>query len=231
MRINKYLAQAGIASRRKSEEYILSGRVKVNNKIVTDLAFKINPANDKVLLDDKIILLIEKNIYILLNKPKGYVCSLYDPYNKQLARSLIPLKDRIFNVGRLDKNTEGLIIYTNDGQLANRLTHPNFKIKKTYLVKINKPILDEDIEKIRKGGIKLDTDSTLPAFLNIKDKQKTIIELTIMEGKKRQIRRVFKNLNYNVLNLDRIAIGNIANNGLEIGNYRYLSEKEIKGLK
>jgi 23S rRNA pseudouridine2605 synthase len=231
MRINKFMAECGVGSRRFCETLIIEGRVSVNETIVKNLGFQVDEAKDAVCLDKKKLILVDKKYYILLNKPQGYLCTNTDPYNRLIARSLIEIKDRLYTIGRLDLNTEGLIIFTNDGTLAHRLAHPNYKVEKTYELKINTPIENKDIQEITKGGIVLEEGKTLPAKLKILNKSKKILMLIISEGKKRQIRRVFKILGYNVLHLKRTGIGNITDKKLGIGKYRFLTKTEISYLK
>jgi len=231
MRLNKFLAHCGIASRRKCDELIFSGRVKVNNQIITSPAFKVKPEIDTVYVDNEKINL-QKKIYIALNKPEGYLCSLKDEFGRKIITDLIPeIKLRIYPVGRLDFNSEGLILLTNDGELSNRLIHPRYKVEKTYYVTV-KGHLNEDKIKALENGIILDNKKTLPAkckVLNL-SKNTTSIEIKIREGKKRQIRRMLKEIGYEVKKLKRVKFGPIKLGTLKKGEWRYLTEEEIDSL-
>jgi len=232
MRINKFLAHSGLDSRRRVEDLIIQGNVKVNGVIINNLALQVNPERDTVLVNNKKVSLESKRRYVLLNKPKGYISTNHDPQGRPIARDLLPIKERLFSVGRLDENTEGLLIYTNDGDLAYKLAHPKFKIGKTYIAKIDRSLEEKDFEKIKKGGIIIEGSKVQPvSSIDFKNRAKTIVGLTITEGKKRQIRNVFKILGYNVLNLERIAIGKISIKGLPRGSYRFLNKSEIEYLE
>ena len=151
MRINKFLAHSGLDSRRRVEDLIIQGNVKVNGVIINNLALQVNPERDTVLVNNKKVSLESKRRYVLLNKPKGYISTNHDPQGRPIARDLLPIKERLFSVGRLDENTEGLLIYTNDGDLAYKLAHPKFKIGKTYIAKIDRSLEEKDFEKIKKA--------------------------------------------------------------------------------
>ncbi len=232
MRLNKFLASCGIASRRKCDEIIFSGKVKVNNKIVKTPAFKIDPDKDKVSVDGKEVAL-PKKIYVIINKPEGVLCSLKDDFGRTLITDLIKgIEERIFPVGRLDFNSEGLLILTNDGELANRLIHPKYKVEKTYHVLIKGILNQDDLEKLEKGINIGEKEITQPARVKILDigKKTTFVEIKIKEGKKRQIRRMFQELGYEVKKLRRVKFGPIKLGMLKKGEWRYLTELEIKKL-
>ena len=192
-RLQKYLAECGIASRRKSEEYILQGKVKVNGKIITELGTKINPIKDKIEFEDKEIKQEEKYVYILLNKPIGYVTTVNDQFNRDTVLDLVKVKERIVPVGRLDMYTSGALILTNDGDFVYKVTHPKHEINKTYTVTIKGIIQEAEVEQLRKG-VKIDEYITKPAKVKILkiDTEKNIsrIEITIHEGKNRQVRKM-----------------------------------------
>lgn len=232
MRLNKFLANCGVASRRKCDELIFNGKVKVNGEVVTHPGFNVDPENDKVEVEGEVVKLPEK-IYIALNKPKGVLCSLKDDFGRTLITELIDgIEQRIYPVGRLDYNSEGLIILTNDGELANRLIHPRYKVSKKYHVLIKGKISQEELKKIEEG-IELDGKKTLPAQCKIlsQSEKTTLIEITIKEGRKRQIRRMFQALGYEVKRLRRVQFGPIKLGMLKPGEWRYLNENEIKRLK
>jgi len=223
IRIAKFLSQAGIASRRKSEELILAGRVKINKEVIKDLSFKVNENSNNIYFDNKLIKKEEKEYY-LVHKPKGYISSVSDPYNPKTVISLINTQAKIFPVGRLDKDSQGLLLLTNDGDLAYQLTHPKFNIPKTYLVILNKEIEKEDLQKLKKG-IRLAEGLARVDKIKLKNKKEVLI--TIHQGWNRQIRRMFNNLNYKVKELIRLSEGNLKLNNLKLGKYRRIKKEEI----
>lgn len=231
IRLNKYLAMCGVASRRKADELIQQGRVTVNGEVITQLGVKINPLKDKVAVDGKPIKPEEKLIYIVLNKPKDCITSVRDEKGRRTVLDLVKVKQRIFPVGRLDRNTTGVLLLTNDGELAYRLTHPKYKIEKAYKVEIDKPIKPEDIEKLKRG-IMLDGRKTEACEIYIlPNSDRKELGITIHEGRYRQVRRMFERLGYKVRKLHRVSFGGITVSGMKRGEWRYLTEKEIKKLK
>jgi len=231
VRLNKYLAMCGVASRRKADELIQQGRVAVNDQVVTQLGVKINPEKDKVTVDGKIVKPEEKLVYIVLNKPKDCITTVKDEKGRRTVLDLVKVKQRIFPVGRLDRNTTGVLLLTNDGELAYRLMHPKYKVEKAYKVAIDKPIKPEDIEKLKRG-IMLDGRKTQSCDVYIlPNSQNKELGITIREGRYRQIRRMFEKLGYKVLKLHRVSFGGITVSGMKRGEWRYLTEKEIKKLK
>ncbi|ACL69480.1 pseudouridine synthase [Halothermothrix orenii] len=231
-RLQKYMAHAGVASRRKSEKIITQGRVKVNGKIVTELGTKIDPDKDIVEVDGRVISK-EKYVYILLNKPVGYITSVSDPHGRKTVTGLIKgVSQRIYPVGRLDYDTSGLLILTNDGELTYVLTHPSHMVEKTYRVEVKGFPSDEVLKKLE-TGVKLKDGLTAPARVSaVKRKEKnTIFNLTIHEGRNRQVRRMCDKIGFPVVNLKRIAFGPLNLKGLKTGQYRFLTEKEVKALK
>jgi len=236
IRLQKYLSQSGIASRRKSEELIKQGRVKVNNKVVREMGIKIDPKLHEIKVDNKIIRTKRRKVYIKINKPKGYISSISDPFNRPTVMDLIDkdLRMGLYPVGRLDYNSEGLIILTNDGALTYKLTHPKYEIPKTYIVEVEGiPALDE-INRLRKG-VKIDDDGiiTLPAHVNIKNivNNNAVLEIIIREGKKRQIRKMCESIGHPVISLKRTQIGELALGDLPLGEWRFLDENEIQYMK
>ena len=230
MRLQKFLSCAGIASRRKSEKLIKNGFVKVNGKIITQLGTVINPDRDIVTYNNKKIL-PKKHLYIMLNKPLGFITTLKDEFNRPNVVQLIKIKDRVFPIGRLDCNTSGLLLLTNDGDLAYKLTHPKHNIFKEYIAKISGVPKKEELEKFR-TGIFIDNKKTKPAFIKIINQTKTfsIVKIKISEGRNRQIRKMCDMINHHVIDLKRIAIGNLKLD-VETGQYRFLNENEINYLK
>ena len=233
IRLQKYLAEAGIASRRKSEEYIIQGRVKVNNDIAT-LGMKINPEMDIVLLDDKKIENKEELVYILLNKPIGYVTTAKDQFSRDSVLDLVKVKQRIVPVGRLDMYTSGALLLSNDGDFVYRITHPKHEIDKTYTVTVKGIVTDEEVQMLR-DGVQIEDYITKPAKVKIlkTDIEKNIsrLEITIHEGKNRQVRKMCEAVGRKVQALHRSKIGNIGVKDLKLGTWRYLTSKEIQYLK
>ena len=232
IRLQKYLAEAGIASRRKCEEYIEQGRVKVNNKIA-ELGTKVNPEVDTILFDDKKVDKKEELVYILLNKPIGYVTTAKDQFSRDSVLDLVKVKQRIVPVGRLDMYTSGALILTNDGEFVYKVTHPKHEIEKTYNVTIRGNITNEELNTL-KNGIEIDGYKTKKAKIRILktdvEKNITRIEVIIHEGRNRQIRKMFESINKNVIALHRSKIGKIEAKSLELGKWRYLNKAEVKSL-
>lgn len=235
IRIQKFLSSAGIASRRKAEELIKHGRVKVNGKIIESMGLKIDPENDEIKVDNKIVKGNQKKIYIMLNKPKGYISSVSDPFNRPTVIDLVDIdnKDGLHPVGRLDYDSEGLLILTNDGELTFKLTHPKYEINKTYIVEVKGRPSSQEMHMLSKG-IKLEDGLiTKPAKVKIKElkNNNAVLEFIIHEGKKRQIRRMCKAIGHPVITLKRTKIGNLALKNLNTGKWRFLNEEEIQYLK
>ena len=232
-RLQKFLANAGIASRRKCEELILNGKVEVNGEVVTELGTKVSD-KDIVKYNGKIVKPEEEKVYILLNKPIGYVTTAKDQFNRDTVLDLVKINKRIVPVGRLDMYTSGALILTNDGDFVNMLTHPKNEINKTYNVTVKGNITKEDVENLQNGVEIDDGYITKPAKVKILkiDEEKNIsrIQITIHEGKNRQVRKMCEAINKKVLALHRSKIGNIEVNNLKVGNWRYLTNKEIANL-
>ena len=233
IRIQKYLANCGIASRRKCEEYILEGRVKVNDVLVTQLGRKINPEKDKVYFDNKLVELNNNRyIYILLNKPIGYVTTVKDQFNRDTILSLVKIKERIVPVGRLDMYTSGAILLTNDGDFVYKVTHPKNEVNKTYTVTLIGIVTDEEVQRLR-DGVELDT-----GFITSKAKVKILktdheknlsrLEITIHEGKNREVRKMCEAIGKKVIALHRTKIGELTVKDLKIGEWKYLNEKDLE---
>lgn len=233
-RLQKIIAQAGIASRRDAEDIITAGRVTVNGKTVTELGTKVELGRDRVAVDGK-LLKAEKDVYMLLYKPKGVVTTLSDPRGRKTVADLFDkIPERIYPVGRLDNNTEGLLIMTNDGDLTHTLTHPSSEISKTYLATVHGYPPEEKIDRLR-VGIKLEDGVTAPAKINVVavdyDKEVTSLEITIYEGKNRQVRRMCEAIGHPVKNLKRIRYAFLTLEGLRRGHYRQLLAGEVAELK
>lgn len=233
MRLQKYIAKSGLTSRRKAEELILQGRVKVNGQVVNKLGKKVEPEKDVVMVDNKVVELENKKVYIMLNKPTGYVTTLKDKYSDKIVLDLIKgVRERIFPIGRLDKDTTGLLLLTNDGDLAFKLTHPSYQVWKEYIATVKGIPDDKKIQKLR-DGIIIDRRKTSPAYVDIlrKEKDSAVLRIKIYEGRNRQVRKMCKSIGHPVIKLKRVAIGDIKLGNLPIGRWRYLNEKEIEYLK
>ncbi|MBI5875961.1 MAG: rRNA pseudouridine synthase [Deltaproteobacteria bacterium] len=234
-RLQKIMAQAGIASRRKAEEMILEGRVTVNRQTVTELGSKADPEKDRIAVDGRVISRTQEKgekIYILLNKPKGCISTVSDPEGRPTVIDLVKVKQRIFPVGRLDLDAEGVLLLTNDGELANKLIHPRYKIPKKYLVKVSDAPDEKDMAKLRKG-IYLEDGRTLPAEAKFIKATKTNswIELTVYEGRNRLVKRMCFAIGHSVLKLQRTEFAGIKLGSLKPGEFRALTAGEVKMLK
>lgn len=234
VRLQKFLANSGVASRRKCEELILEGKISVNGKVIKELGTKIDPTVDKVEYCGKLIQNTERLVYILLNKPIGYVTTANDQFDRDTVLDLVKVKERVVPVGRLDMYTSGALILTNDGDFVYRVTHPKHEITKTYTVTLHGIITNEAVERLR-NGVEIDDYVTRPAKVKIlkTDEEKNIsrLEITIHEGKNRQVRKMCEAVGSKVIALHRSKIGNIGVKDLKLGNWRYLSESELKQFK
>jgi len=228
-RLQKVLANVGVASRRKVEEFIIEGRVKVNGKIAS-LGDKCDIEKDLVTLDDKPVKSEDKKAYYLLNKPKGYISSVKDERGRKTVVDLLPQNLRIYPVGRLDYATEGLLLLTNDGELTHFLIHPKFEIEKTYIAKVKGDLTKEKLETLR-NGVMLTDGKTAPAKVKILESGEIFkVKVTIHEGRNREIRRMFEAVGCVVIALKRIKFANLDLTGVERGKYRELTNSEVKSL-
>jgi 23S rRNA pseudouridine2605 synthase len=230
-RLQKVLAAAGVDSRRKCEELILSGAVSVNRKVVDKLPTFVDPEKDIIMVDGRKIQSVRK-VYYLLNKPKGVICTNSDPQDRKKAIDIIPTDQRIFCVGRLDIDTSGIIILTNDSELANRLTHPRYGLPKTYIAGVKGQISGQAVEKLKKG-IWLAEGKTGRASVKIlkRNYKESAIEITIRQGLNRQIRRMLANVGLPVKSLKRTQIGKLNSRGLGVGKFRKLTKAEVAYLE
>jgi 23S rRNA pseudouridine2605 synthase/23S rRNA pseudouridine2604 synthase len=226
MRLHKFLSGAGICSRRKGEEYIKAGWVKVNGKIVTELGVKVDPERDLVEVDNDAIRSAAASIYIALNKPRGYVSSCDQP-DEKIVLDLVDISERVYPIGRLDKDSSGLLLLTNDGRLHHRLSHPSFQHEKEYVVTVAKPLPQGALRKMAKGLPMMGT-RTRPA--SVKRISARRFGIVLQEGKNRQIRRMVRKVGNQVVNLKRIRIANIKLGHLQSGSWRHLTQKERKNL-
>lgn len=236
-RLQKYLANNGIAARRKCEEYILEGRVKVNGQVVTELGTKINPEIDVVEFDEKKVEKVEQHVYILLNKPIGYVTTVKDQFDRPTVLDLVKTKEKVIPVGRLDMYTSGALLLTNDGEFVNKITHPKNEVEKTYTVTVKGIVNNDDVEKLENGvEIPMDDETFVTGKAKVKilkteeEKNFSRLQITIHEGKNREVRKMCEAIGRKVLALHRRKIGKLDVKSLKIGQWRYLSDYEIKKL-
>ena len=233
MRINKFLASAGLASRRKCEEYVLQGRVSVNGKVVSNLAFDVSE-KDKVFVDDNRIVLPSKYTYLMMHKPKGFLTTLSDDRERKTVMDLLPADLKMLKpIGRLDYNSEGLLLFTNDGDVAQNVMRPAKQVVKTYSVKVEGEVSSSDVVQMEKGVETVAGEKFLPCKVKVQEirDRKTKLEVQITEGKNREIRKIFDKFGYNVIFLKRVAIGTIKLGGLTRGTCRLLKPSEIEYLK
>jgi 23S rRNA pseudouridine2605 synthase len=233
IRLQKFLANSGVASRRKCEELILDGKVSVNGQIVKELGTKVNPAVDKVEYCGNPVFSSNKFVYILLNKPIGYVTTAKDQFDRDSVLDLVKVKERVVPVGRLDMYTSGALILTNDGDFVYKVTHPKHEITKTYTVTVRGIIETDAVEKL-KNGVEIEDYKTRPAKVKIlkTDEEKNIsrLEITIHEGKNRQVRKMCEAVGSKVVALHRSKIGDIGVKDLKLGTWRYLKDFEVKEI-
>ena len=230
IRLNKYIANAGICSRRDADQLIASGAIKVNGKVVTELGIKVG-VHDKVAYNGK-ILVPEKLMYVLLNKPKDFITTTDDPQGRRTVMDLVKQvgSERIFPVGRLDRNTTGLLLLTNDGELASKLAHPSYNVKKVYRVEIDKRISKEDVQKITEG-LQLEDGIVQVDQLALLSSDNKTLGIEIHIGKNRIVRRIFEHLGYEVIKLDRVVYAGLDKQNLPRGKWRFLTDKEVIRLK
>ena len=240
IRLQKWLAMAGISSRRKAEELILAGRVTINGHTVKELGAKGNPAKDKLMLDGKPVKIVQEKVYILLNKPEGYVATVTDTHGRKTVMDLIDIEMRLYQVGRLDADTSGLLLLTNDGEFSQKITHPSNQIKKTYEAVVRGVPTVQALRKIR-DGIVIEGKKTAPAQVKMLERifvkgakgathQNAKILITIHEGRNRQVRNMCEAIGHRIISLNRISVGGLTLGKLEKGKWRKLSPKEVKGL-
>ena len=233
VRLQKYLAEAGIASRRKAEELILAGKVQVNGVTVTELGTKVDDKKDEVYYNGKPVKNNERLVYIMLNKPEGFVTTVKDQFDRPTVMDLIKgVKERVVPVGRLDYDTSGLLLLTNDGELTFKLTHPSKKVEKTYMAKLFGKPDEKNIREFR-YGVAIDSGVTQPAKLEIVEDlgKYCMCKITITEGKNRQVRKMCDAIKHPVATLKRVATGEVELGDLKKGAFRYLTDKEIEYLK
>lgn len=232
MPLNKYMAHCGVCSRREAVELITAGKVKVNGTVVTEPGFKIGQ-KDEVVYNGKKLFVTKNLVYILLNKPKDYITTTDDPQGRKTVLQLIKqaTTERVYPVGRLDRNTSGVLLLTNDGDLTQKLSHPSYEIKKIYEVKLDKPLTKAHFDKIINGLMLEDGEIQVDSLAYADSKDKSIIGIELHSGRNRIVRRIFEHLGYDVKGLDRVMYANLTKKNVERSKWRYLSEKEIRLLK
>jgi len=228
-RLNKFIADSGICSRRKADELIAAGKVTVNRKVVKKLGTKVK-ATDLVTVDGNPVKTKNKFVYILLNKPKNIISTTKDEKNRKTVLDIIKTSSRVYPVGRLDRNTTGVLLLTNDGELVNRLTHPKYQIERIYRTGLNKPLSEKDAFGIASGIKSKDFESS-PCELLIDPKEHTKVTVVLREGKNHEIKKMFEYFGYNVKKLDRIMFAGITTRGMKRGEYRHLTKSEVNFLK
>ena len=231
IRLNKYMANAGLCSRREADEYIQSGAVTVNGNVVTELGTKVTRQDEIKFRDQPVTL--EKKVYVLLNKPKDYVTTSDDPQQRKTVMDLVKdaCPERIYPVGRLDRNTTGVLLLTNDGDLASKLTHPKFLKKKVYHVFLDKPVTAHDMQQISEGITLEDGEVHADAIDYADENDKKQVGIEIHSGKNRIVRRIFESLGYRVVKLDRVQFAGLTKKNLRHGDWRFLTEKEVEMLR
>lgn len=232
IRLNKFLADAGLGSRRKVEELITTGKVSINGERVTDLATQVDASTDTVAVNGKVIEACTKRVYLLLNKPKNYVVTRHDEFDRKTIYKLLPdFAQKCVSAGRLDMDSEGLLLLTNDGDLVQALTHPTLKVEKTYRVEVDQPLYKRQLEELR-SGIVIEGYRTKPAGVFVKSNRdgNVVLKMIISEGKKRQIRLMLEALDRRVINLKRMQIGEIELGKLPVGMWRLCSGSEVNYL-
>jgi len=231
IRLNRFIANTGLCSRREADEHIKAGFIKVNDELVTEMGVKVNPG-DEVYFKDK-VLSNQRKIYLLLNKPKGFVTSVDEPQGKKVVMDLVrsACKERIYPVGRLDKMTTGVLLFTNDGDLSLKLTHPSNRMRKVYQVTLDKPLVEEDLGKLQQGVELEDGAIAFDSIAYTDTENKSLIGVEIHSGKNRIVRRMFESVGYKVTKLDRVYFAGLTRKGLKRGKWRFLSPEEVAFLK
>jgi len=234
MRLQKFLARAGAASRRGSEDLMTAGRVRVNGEVVTELGTKVDPASDVVTLDGKRLSIADDPVYIALNKPAGVMTTMSDPQGRMTVATLVPTKEYpgLFPVGRLDYDTTGLLLFTTDGEIAHRLLHPKWHVEKVYRALIDGRAVEAELQRLR-DGVSLDDGLTAPARVKSlrSSGTTTFVEIAITEGRKRQVRRMFSKIGHPVLELHRASFGPVPLGDLSRASWRHLSAEEVAALR
>jgi len=231
IRLNKYLALAGVGSRRSNDELIRSGAVRVNGKKIGELGTRINPEKDIVTVNGNAVNVARNDVYIMLNKPKDCITTLSDEKDRTTVMNYVRVKQRIFPVGRLDRNTTGVLLLTNDGAMTNSLIHPTLEIEKVYKVALDKPLRNEDLAKLKRGVRLEDGIARAGEVQFVEGSKRMRVFISIHEGRNREVRRIFEALGYGVKYLDRVSFAGLNYSGLQRGEWRYLTNAEVRFLK
>jgi pseudouridine synthase len=231
IRINRFLAMSGVSSRRKAEELVLNGKVAVNGQRVSDLATTVDPSSDRITVQGKPVTPAQRHIYIVLNKPRDTITTMSDERGRKTVMGLVRTRGRVFPIGRLDRNTTGVLLFTNDGKFANRLMHPRHEVPKSYKVTCDRTVTRLHLEKLR-SGVPLGGKKTAPAeVLVLPGGGGKVIGIVLHEGRNRQVRRMFEALGYEIGKLDRVAYGPVTKEGIARGGTRRLTRGEVRALK
>jgi 23S rRNA pseudouridine2605 synthase len=231
VRINKFLSASGVTSRRKADEMIASGRVKVNGRVVKELGTKITPGKDKIEVDGRGVRTESHLVYLLLNKPKDMVTTLKDEKGRRSVVDVVKVRERVYPVGRLDRNTTGVLLLTNDGELANRLMHPKHKVLKVYKATLDRPLREREMSKLKKG-VMIDSSVTVPDDLYVLPESDGLeVGISVHEGKHHLVKRIFESIEARVVQLDRYSYAGLNHYGLQRGGWRNLTKREISALR
>lgn len=231
MRINRFLSTSGITSRRKAEELVRQGRVTVNGAVVEDLATRIHPRRDRVFVDGKQALRVHEYLYLVLNKPKDTITTMSDERGRHTVMELVRTRDRVYPVGRLDRNTTGVLLLTNDGEFAHHLMHPRYDVPKMYMVTCDRSVTSEDLRHLREGIRLSDGPSRAVEAFAVPGSRGLGVAVTLHEGRNRQVRRMFEHLGYGIEKLDRVGYGPVTTEGLSRGQVRPLTRQELRTLR
>lgn len=231
VRLNKFLALAGVGSRRTNDELILSGVVKVNGKLVQELGTKVHPLKDRVTVRGQSVEIRTKQHYILFNKPKDCITTVSDEKGRTTVLDYVRMKDRIYPIGRLDRNTTGVLLLTNDGELTNALMHPKREIERVYRVRLERGILDEHFSKLKRGVRLEDGVAKAREVVVLPGTKRKELIISLAEGRNREVRRMFEALDYDVKGLERVSFGGLTTEGVPRGRWRFLTQKEVKYLR
>ena len=231
VRLNRFLAMAGVGSRRSNDELILSGAVKINGRAVTELGVRVDPSRDHVTVRGKQIHVAGRNIYIVLNKPKDAITTMSDEKGRDTVMKYVQVRDRVFPVGRLDRNTTGVLLFTNDGTLAHALLHPSKEFERMYRVTLREPASDDDLRNLRRGVSLEDGFARVQRAECITGSKRKKVLVMVHEGRNREVRRLFEKLGHDVRQLDRVSFAGITPLGLPRGSWRYLTRAEVRSLR
>lgn len=231
LRLNRYLALAGVGSRRKNDELILSGAVRVNGTVVRELGSKVNPGRDRVTVNGKPVQVAHRSLYILLNKPKDCITTVRDERGRTTVMDLVHVRERVYPVGRLDRDTTGVLLLTNDGDLAHGLTHPSSEIEKMYRARLEKSITDDDLHRLKKGVRLSDGPARAREATVIPGTRRKEVLLTVHEGRNHLVKRMFEKLGYSIRQLERVGFAGLTTQGVARGKWRFLQQSEVQYLK